>query len=44
MGCEDGGDVDATLTAKRKSYTGQPFVEMSNNGLGSFVADELRNN
>lgn len=43
MGCEDGSDVNASLSAKGKSHTSQPFMEMSNDGLGSFVADELGN-
>lgn len=33
VGGEDGGDVDAALLGQRQGDTGQPLVEVSNDGL-----------
>lgn len=39
---EDGGDVNATLLGQRQGNTGEPFVEVSNDGSLLFVADKLQ--
>jgi hypothetical protein len=40
---ENSCDIDATLFAERKSDTGKPLVEMSNNGSLLFMSNELLN-
>lgn len=35
---EDGSDINSALLAKRDSYTGLPFVEVSNDGWARFMA------
>ena len=42
MGGENGGAVNLSLFAQGKSYTGEPFVELSNNGAVPFSRDELQ--
>lgn len=41
MGGEDGGDVNATLTAEWESHSGKPFVKVSNNGAGTIVENKF---
>jgi hypothetical protein len=38
---EDGGDIDAALFAQRERNSGQPLVEMRNDGSFRVMADVL---
>lgn len=41
MSCEDCGDIYPSLLAKRNSYSGQPLVELDDDGTLLFVIDIL---
>ena len=41
VGGEDSGYIDASLAAEWERHTGEPLVEMRDDGLGRLVANEL---
>jgi hypothetical protein len=41
VGGEDGGDIDSTLLAERDGNTGEPLVELDNDGTLLLVINKL---